>query len=83
MMNAVSKSPPNIREKIRGVVLFGYTKNKQQRSGIPNYPKERVKVFCQQSDGVCWGQLLVTPGHFAYNGDGPKAVSFLVEKANS
>jgi cutinase len=80
MMNAISKSPPEVRNKVRGVVFFGYTKNGQQKSSIPNYPKDRVKVFCTQSDGVCWGKLSVTAGHFAYmgNGSGPQAVSFLV-----
>lgn len=81
MMNAISKSPPEIRNKIRGVVFFGYTKNGQQKSGIPNFPKERVKVFCTQSDGVCWGKLSVTAGHFAYmgNGSGSEAIRFLME----
>jgi cutinase len=46
MMNAVSKSSAEVREKIKGVVLFGYTKNAQQKGGIPNYPKDRVKVSC-------------------------------------
>jgi len=80
MMNAVSKVPANVRDRIKGVVLFGYTKNAQKKGGIPNYPKNRVRVFCAKSDGVCGGTLLVTAGHFAYmnNGDGPKAIAFLV-----
>jgi len=79
-MNTVSKLPENIKSKVAGVVLFGYTKNAQQRSGIPGYPKERVKVFCSASDGVCGGTLAVTAGHFSYMGDGsgPKAIAFLV-----
>jgi len=82
MMNAVSTVPASTRDRIKGVVLFGYTKNAQKRGGIPNYPKDRVRVFCAKSDGVCGGTLLVTAGHFAYmgNGDGPKATQFLVSK---
>jgi cutinase len=96
MMNAVSTVPAAVRNKIKGVVLFGYTKNAQKKGGIPNYPKDRVRVFCAKSDGVCGGTLLVTAGHFAYMsngmcgsyikrlltqlGDGPKAISFLVGK---
>jgi len=85
MMNAVSKLPENIKSKVVGVVLFGYTKNGQQKGGIPNYPKENVMVLCSSSDGVCGGALLVTIGHFSYMGDGsgPKAVNFLVGKINS
>jgi cutinase len=84
MMNAISKLPENVKRKVVGVVLFGYTKNGQQKGGIPNYPKENVMVLCSSSDGVCGGQLLVTAGHFSYmaDGSGPKAVNFLVGKIN-
>jgi cutinase len=84
MMNTISKLPENIKNKVVGVVLFGYTKNGQQKGGIPNYPKQNVLVLCSSSDGVCGGQLLVTIGHFSYMGDGsgPKAVNFLVTKIN-
>jgi len=89
MMNAVSKLPANIKQKVVGGVLFGYTKNAQQKGKIPNYPADQVKVFCNPSgspgkykDGVCGGALNVNGGHFAYmgNGDGPKALTFLESK---
>ena len=85
MMNAVSKLPEDVKKRVVGVVLFGYTKNGQTKSSIPNYPKDNVMVLCSKSDGVCGGALLVTAGHFSYMGDGsgPKAVSFLVGKINS
>jgi len=84
MMNTISKLPEGIKSKVVGVVLFGYTKNGQQKGGIPNYPKSNVLVLCSSSDGVCGGALLVTVGHFSYmsDGSGPKAVNFLVSKIN-
>ncbi|KAF2397428.1 cutinase [Trichodelitschia bisporula] len=85
MMNAISKLDETVRSKVAGVVLFGYTKNAQQKSGIPNYPKDKVKVFCAASDGVCGGMLLVTAGHFAYlmDGSGTQATNFLLSKIKS
>jgi cutinase len=90
MMNAVGKLPANIKSKVVGGVLFGYTKNGQTKGTIPGYPPDQVKVFCNPSpsnpgkfqDGVCGGALNVNGGHFAYmgNGDGPKAVAFLKSK---
>jgi len=82
MMNSVGKLPENIKSRIAGVVLFGYTKNAQTKSSIPGYPKERVKVFCSSGDGVCGGTLAVTAGHFSYmaDGSGPKAVAFLTQR---
>jgi cutinase len=88
MMNAVKAAPPNIKKKIVGGVLFGYTKNKQMAGAIPEYPKDQLMVFCDETspgvyaDGVCGGQLNVNGGHFVYmgNGDGAKAVSFLKSK---
>lgn len=79
MMNAVSKLPPALQSKVVGTVLFGYTKNGQQKGGIPNYPQSRVRVYCSQNDGVCFGRLSVTAGHFSYmrDGSGPKAIEFL------
>jgi len=85
MMNAVKGLPENIKKKVVGVVLFGYTKNAQTKSGIPTYPKDQVSVYCSKSDGVCGGTLAVTAGHFSYMGDGsgPKAIAFLVSKINA
>jgi len=85
MMNAVKDSAPNVKDRIAGVVLFGYTKNAQTKSGIPTYPKEKVRVYCSSSDGVCGGTLLVTPGHFSYmaDGSGPKSIAFLVDQINN
>jgi cutinase len=79
MMNAISTLPPNIQAKVVGTVLFGYTKNAQKNGGIPNYPQSRVRVYCSEGDGVCFGQLRVTAGHFSYmrDGSGPKAIAFL------
>jgi len=90
MMNAVKGLPAELKEKVVGGVLFGYTKNAQTKGQIPTYPPDRVKVFCNPTsegsgkykDGVCGGALNVNGGHFAYmgNGDGPKAIEFLKSK---
>src|ERR1700753_3152553 len=88
MMNTVSGLPADIKRKVVGGVLFGYTKNAQQKGMIPNYPKDQVKVFCDETspgrfgDGVCGGTLNVNAGHMVYmrNGDGAKAVTFLKSK---
>jgi cutinase len=88
MMNAVKGLPSNIKQKVVGGVLFGYTKNAQMKGSIPNYPKDEVMVFCDETspgvfgDGVCGGKLNVNAGHMVYlrNGDGQKAVKFLQSK---
>jgi cutinase len=67
MHNAVAKSVSDeIKAKIAGIVLYGDTRNKQDGGKIPNFPAERVKVFCNKDDGVCGGGLGVNGGHFAY-----------------
>jgi len=84
MMNAVKESSKDVQAKILGVVLFGYTKNKQTNSGIPGFPQNRVAVYCSKGDGVCKGTLAVTGGHFSYmsDGSGPKSIAFLVGQIN-
>jgi cutinase len=84
MHNVVSKLPQNIKKQVVGGVLFGDTKNKQDKGQVPNYPKENVQIYCDPKDGVCFGSLNVTNGHFVYplNGDIAKALAFLKGKIN-
>lgn len=78
---SITDVDPSIREKIAGTVLFGYTKNLQNRGAIPSYPEERTKVFCNIGDLVCTGSLIVAAPHLAYQSDasGP-APEFLIQR---
>lgn len=80
--NAITKLDSSTKNKVLGILLYGYTKNAQTRSSIPGFPSDRVKVFCRIDDGVCGGALLVTAGHFGYlaDGTGPQGINFLVQK---
>ncbi|SPO01753.1 related to Cutinase 1 [Cephalotrichum gorgonifer] len=55
-----------VQEQVKGAVLFGYTKNKQNGGRIPNYPTERTAIYCEKNDAVCFGTLFVLPDHFQY-----------------
>lgn len=79
MASSVPNLSAPVKNRLAGVVLFGYTKNKQNSGKIPKYPGDRVLTFCDPKDGVCGGGLSVTAGHFVYvrNGDIGKAVDFL------
>jgi len=94
MNNTISQMPANLKAKVAGVVLFGYTRFGQAKKDssspegqklIHNFPDQKVMVLCSKSDGVCGGQLNVNAGHFSYMGDGsgPKAVAFLKERIDS
>jgi cutinase len=73
------------QDKILGVVLYGYNRNKQHDGKIENFPREKVRVFCNKDDPVCWGTLITAAGHFAYvlNGSGPEGTEFLAGKINA
>ncbi|KAM7194571.1 Cutinase domain containing protein [Naviculisporaceae sp. PSN 640] len=81
---AIRDTTAAIRAQIKGVVLFGYTKNKQNNGGVPNYPQNRVAVYCADGDLVCTGTLIVTPAHGTYadEAQGP-APAFLIAQINS
>src|ERR1700744_131962 len=85
MHNAVSTLPANVKAKLVAGVMFGDTRNKQDRGQIPNFPKDKVRIYCASSDGVCGGALNVTAGHFSYvrDGTGPKAIAFLKGKIDA
>ncbi|KAH8724171.1 cutinase 1 [Phaeosphaeriaceae sp. PMI808] len=78
---AIGDLTATVRNQIVGTVLFGYTKNKQNNGGIPNYTQSKLKVFCASGDLVCTGSLVVTSAHLSY---GPQASSeapaFLISK---
>ncbi|KAK4096466.1 carbohydrate esterase family 5 protein [Parathielavia hyrcaniae] len=77
----ISDLSSGLRDKIKGVVLFGYTKNLQNRGRIPNYPADRTEVFCNSGDLVCSGMLIIALPHLTYGSDarGP-APRFLLSK---
>jgi len=85
MHNAVKGLSPDIKTHIAGGVLFGDTRNTQDKGQVPDFPKDKVHIYCDSGDGVCKGTLAVTAGHFAYmgNGDGPKAIAFLKGKIDA
>jgi Cutinase len=81
MHNVISKRlSADIKSRIAGVVLYGDTRNKQDRGRIPNFPADKVKVFCNKNDGVCGGMLVVNGGHLAYAGQIGAGASFLAER---
>lgn len=69
MSNSISELPSNIQNQIKGVVLFGYTKNLQNARRIPNFPTSKTEIYCNISDAVCWGNLFILPAHFLYTVD--------------
>lgn len=77
MVASVRRLSAAVQNKIAGVVLYGNTRNAQENGKIPNFPPEKALTFCNLSDGVCGGGLVVTAGHLTYQRDVPDAVDYL------
>ncbi|QDS78038.1 hypothetical protein FKW77_003109 [Venturia effusa] len=56
-------SRPEIKGKIRGVVVFGDPFN---GASIKGFPSDGIKTFCNPSDGVCKGEFKISLGHLSY-----------------
>lgn len=80
MATSISGLPSNIQNQIRGVVLYGYTKNKQNGGRIPNYPPDRTLVICKSDDLVCKGTLIIVASHLEYGSDAGRGADFLTSK---
>ncbi|KAL4914420.1 cutinase-domain-containing protein [Aspergillus aurantiobrunneus] len=74
---AVQDVDDALRAKIKGVVLFGFTRNLQDRGQIPEYPEDQTKVICAVGDLVCSGTLIITPAHLTYGVNAGEAADFL------
>ncbi|KFY70756.1 hypothetical protein V498_10233, partial [Pseudogymnoascus sp. VKM F-4517 (FW-2822)] len=75
--NSIQELDAAVVAQIKGVVLFGFTRNKQDGGRIPNYPTDQTKVICADGDEVCNGTLLITPAHLSYGNYAVPAALFL------
>ncbi|KAK1499582.1 cutinase [Colletotrichum cuscutae] len=61
MASSISTLSSTIQNQIKGVVLFGYTKNLQNLGRIPNFPSSKLSVYCNVADAVCYGKRACFP----------------------
>jgi cutinase len=75
------------KNQIAAVVMFGDTQYRADNFRIPNFPVDKIKVFCGGvvRDTVCDGNLAaaVLAPHLSYGGDAREAGRFLVGKINA
>ncbi|WYZ43266.1 hypothetical protein EsH8_VI_000965 [Colletotrichum jinshuiense] len=69
MASSISELSSTIQNQIKGVVLFGYTKNLQNLGRIPNFSTSKTQIYCDIADAVCYGTLFILPAHFLYQTD--------------
>ncbi|KAJ8118495.1 hypothetical protein OPT61_g534 [Boeremia exigua] len=84
MAAALSDVTATVRNQAVGTVLFGYTKNLQNLGRVPNYPSDRLEVYCAIGDLVCDGTLVITAAHLSYGDEAASdAPRFLASKIGS
>jgi cutinase len=76
-----------VKDQIAGVVTFGDTQKVRDHGVIPNFPSEKLKVFCGSAllhDTVCDGNLqgATLAPHLSYGSFAVEAGKFLIGKVN-
>ncbi|KAF6839175.1 cutinase [Colletotrichum plurivorum] len=77
---SIESLPDQAKSRILGVITYGDTQTTQDKAQIPNFPKDKLKIICNDGDKVCTGTLEITPAHLDYQKRVPEAVEFLVGK---
>ena len=77
MTNAIQALDATTKSQVKGVVMYGFTRNAQDNGQVPGYPRDQTKVFCAPGDLVCDNSLVITQAHLTYGADAPKGASFL------
>lgn len=81
MSNAIPGLSAAVQDQVKGVVLFGYTKNLQNLGRIPGFSTTKTRVYCASTDLVCYGTLIVGLGHFLYSDEAAnEAPRFLISQ---
>jgi len=66
----VAYSTPEVKAKVVGILTYGDPFN---GATVKGYPTDKIKIFCNASDGVCKGDFNIGSGHLSYStGDGAK-----------
>jgi cutinase len=83
MNNAIQALDATTKASVAGVVMFGYTRNAQDKGGVPGFDSSKVKVFCAVGDLVCLNTLTITPAHLTYGVNANAAAQFLAQSAKA
>lgn len=78
--NAVGQVSSSVQDKVKAVVLFGYTKNLQNLGRIPNFSTSKTKIYCALGDAVCTGTLTILPAHLSYGPDALASAAWIATK---
>ncbi|KAF4210601.1 hypothetical protein CNMCM8980_003614 [Aspergillus fumigatiaffinis] len=78
--NSIQALDSDLKAKVKGVVLFGFTRNVVDKGQIPGYPKDQTKIYCAVGDLVCDNTLIITTAHLSYGADADDAAKFLASK---
>ncbi|KAI4643536.1 hypothetical protein J4E93_006546 [Alternaria ventricosa] len=84
---AIEDLSTSVKNQIAGVVTFGDTQNRRDNQQIPNFPRDKLQIFCGGliRDTVCDGNLAgaVLLPHLSYGDDAEEAGEFLIGKINA
>lgn len=77
MHGSISALSEDTKSRIIGALIFGDSRNKQDKGQIPNFPKSKTKIICNLLDTICMGLQIIDLQHLQYVVDVAAGVAFL------
>ncbi|KAE8323852.1 putative cutinase 2 [Aspergillus sergii] len=83
MHGSIPTLSDQIKDRIKGVVMFGDSRQQQSHNRIDHFSEQKVKFYCDEHDGICQNSISLSLSHYEYGSKAEDASQWLLSQVNS